>query len=64
MYGVKHFHAYLLAHKFMLQTDHEPLRTLFSESKAVPPHASIQPDSEVGMDPCIIRVFDCLQKDR
>ena len=40
VYGVKHFHAYLLGHKFMLQTDHKPLRTLFSESKAVPPHAS------------------------
>ena len=40
VYGVKHFHAYLLGHKFMLQTDHEPLQTLFSESKAVPPHAS------------------------
>ena len=32
VYGVQHFHAYLLGHKFMLQTDHEPLRTLFSES--------------------------------
>ena len=40
VYGVKHFHAYLLGHKFMLQTDHEPLRSLFSESKAVPPLAS------------------------
>ena len=40
VYGVKHFHAYLLGHKFVLQTDHEPLRTLFSESKVVPPHAS------------------------
>ena len=40
VYGVKHFHAHLLCHKFMLQTDHELLQTLFSESKAVPPHAS------------------------
>ena len=42
VYSVKHFHAYLLGHKFMLQTDHEPLQTLFSKLKAVPPHASNQ----------------------
>ena len=38
VYSVKHFHAYLPGHKFMLQTDHEPQQTLFSESKA--PHTS------------------------
>ena len=40
VYGVKHFHAYLPGHRFMLQTDHEPQQTLFGESKAVPPHTS------------------------
>ena len=39
---MKHFHSYLLGHQFTLQTDHEPLRTLFSSSKTVPPHASSQ----------------------
>jgi len=38
VHGVKHFHSYLLGHKFILQTYHEPLRTLLS--KTVPPHAS------------------------
>ena len=30
-YGVKHFRAHLLGHKFVLQTDHEPQQTLLKQ---------------------------------
>ena len=38
--SVKWFHSYLFGHHFKLQTDHDPLKTLFNESKAVLPQAS------------------------
>ena len=40
VYGVKCFHSYLFGHKFVLQTDHQPLTTLFSETKSIPIQAS------------------------
>jgi len=40
LYGVKCFHSYLFGHKFVLQTDHQPLTTLFSETKTIPVQAS------------------------
>ena len=40
VYGIKCFHSYLYGHKFILQTDHQPLTTLFSETKNVPSQAS------------------------
>ena len=40
VYGIKRFHSYLFGHKFVLQTDHQPLITLFNEAKVVPAQAS------------------------
>ena len=40
IYGVERFHSYLFGHKFVLQTDHQPLTTLFDEGKVVSAQAS------------------------
>ena len=40
VYGVKCFHSYLFGHKLVLQTDHQPLTTLFNETKSIPVQAS------------------------
>ena len=40
VYGIKRFHSYLFGHKFVLQTDHQLLITLFNEAKVVPAQAS------------------------
>ena len=40
IFGVKHFHQYLYGRHFTILSDHESLRQLFSETKAVPPMAS------------------------
>ena len=38
--GVSRFHSYLWGHRFVLQTDHKPLMTLFNETKAIPQQAA------------------------
>jgi len=40
VFGVKRFHQYLYGRHFLIYSDHQPLRRLFSETKAVPPMAS------------------------
>ena len=40
IFGVKRFHTYLFGHTFMLNTDHKPLQSLFSENKPIPAMAS------------------------
>ena len=40
VFGVRHFHHYLLGRRFTIFSDHKPLQYLFSESKAIPTMAS------------------------
>ena len=40
VFGVQKFHAYLFGYPFKLVNDHEPLRSLLSECKALSPQAS------------------------
>ena len=57
--GVKKFHSCLVGHRFVLQTDHKPLLTLFNETKAAPQQAS-GPDSALGVDTRFIRIHHCM----
>ena len=45
IFGVKHYHQYLYGRKFVILSDHKPLKRIFSESKSTPAMASawIQP---------------------
>ena len=40
MFGIKKFHSYLLGHPFTLYTDNLPLKSLFSEKRAIPVQAA------------------------
>ena len=40
VFGVRHFHHYLLGRRFTIYSDHKPLQYLFSENKAIPTMAS------------------------
>ena len=40
VYGVKKFHQYLFGCKFVINSDHKPLRYIFDESKPIPSMAS------------------------
>ena len=40
VFGVKHFHHYLLGRRFTIYSDHKPLQYLFSVDKAIPAMAS------------------------
>ena len=40
VFGVKHFHHYLLGRHFTMYSDHKPLQYLFNENKAIPTMAS------------------------
>ena len=52
VYGVKRFHSYLFGHSFILQTDHEPLRTLFKHSKTLA--ADVSQDSTLGLNTSLL----------
>ena len=62
VFGVKRFSSYLFGHHFILQTDHEPLQTLFNEKKSIPQQASSR--IQRCVDVSIISIQHCLPKDR
>ena len=35
IFGIKHFHDYVVGHKFTIVSDHKPLQYLFNEKKAI-----------------------------
>ena len=53
VYGVKKFHSYLFSHSFTLQTDHEPLQTLFNHSTLT---SDLEQNTAMGIDTCLIRI--------
>ena len=40
IFGIKKFHQYLLGHDFVVHSDHQPLKYLFGETRAIPVLAS------------------------
>uniref|UniRef100_A0A2S2ND60 RNA-directed DNA polymerase n=1 Tax=Schizaphis graminum TaxID=13262 RepID=A0A2S2ND60_SCHGA len=40
IFGIKKFHKYLFGRKFILVSDHLPLKSLFNQNKNIPVHAS------------------------
>ena len=40
VFAVKKFHRYLLGHQFVIESDHQPLKTLLGESNRIPHMAS------------------------
>ena len=40
IFGVRHFHQYLYGRKFLIMSDHKPLRYILGETRGIPPMAS------------------------
>lgn len=40
IFGIKRFHKYIYGHKFLIYTDHQPLKEIFGPNKSTPPVAA------------------------